>query len=58
MTSLGPSLIPDISPIYKPLPRVNMSLHEKQPTDDRNRDEESLSLLLSNKNKGRAAIYR
>jgi len=57
MTSLGPSVIPDISPIYKPLPRVNMSSHEKQSTDDRNRDEESLSLLLSNKNKGRAAIY-
>ena len=58
MTSLGPSLIPDISPIYKPLPRVNMSMYEKQSTDDRNKDEESLSLLLSNKSKGRAAIYR
>ena len=57
-TSLGPSLIPDISPIYKPLPRVNMSVYEKQATDDRNKDEESLSLLLSNKSKGRAAIYR
>ena len=58
MTSLGPSLIPDISPIYKPLPRVNMSMSEKQSTDDRNKDEESLSILLSNKSKGRAAIYR
>ena len=58
LPSLGPSLIPDISPIYKPLPRVNMSVYEKQATDDRNKDEESLSLLLSNKSKGRAAIYR
>lgn len=55
--SLGTSFIPDISPIYKPLPRVNTSMLEKQAPDDRNKDEESLSLLLSNKSKGRAAIY-
>ena len=58
MPSSGPSLIPDISPIYKPLPRVNMSMLDKPSIDDRNKDEESLSLLLSNKSKGRAAIYR
>ena len=56
-SSLGPSLLPDISPIYKPLPRVNMSQYERA-ADDRNKDEESLSLLLSNKSRGRSAIYR
>ena len=56
-SSLGPSLLPDISPIYKPLPRVNMSQYERA-VDDRNKDEESLSLLLSNKSRGRSAIYR
>merc|ERR1719450_1173313 len=56
LTSSGPSLIPDISPIYKPLPRPNINMMEKQSTlNDKN--DIDLSFLLSNKNKGRAAIY-
>merc|ERR1719186_2214352 len=47
----GPSLIPEISPVYRSLPRPPLQ------NMDRNTDEESLSILLSNKNKNRAAIY-
>jgi len=52
----GPSLIPEISPVYKPLPRAPLQNMDRV-VDDRNTDEESLSILLSNKNKNRAAIY-
>jgi len=52
----GPSLIPEISPVYKPLPRLPLQNMDKV-LDDRNTDEESLSILLSNKNRNRAAIY-
>jgi len=52
----GPSLIPEISPVYKPLPRPPLQSMERV-QDDKNTDEESLSILLSNKNKNRAAIY-
>eukprot|EP00092_Neocalanus_flemingeri_P039512 GFUD01043026.1.p1 GENE.GFUD01043026.1~~GFUD01043026.1.p1 ORF type:complete len:697 (-),score=204.72 GFUD01043026.1:693-2783(-) len=52
----GPSLIPEISPVYKPLPRLPLQ-NMAHVVDDRNTDEESLSILLSNKNKNRAAIY-
>jgi len=52
----GPSLIPEISPVYKPLPRLPVSSMDKV-ADDRNADEESLSILLSNKSKNRSAIY-
>jgi len=52
----GPSLIPEISPVYKPLPRLPLQNMERV-LDDRNTDEESLSILLSQKNKNRAAIY-
>ena len=53
----GPSLIPEISPVYKPLPRLPLQNMDRV-LDERNTDEESLSILLSNKNKNRAAIYR
>jgi len=52
----GPSLIPEISPVYKPLPRLPLQNMDKV-LDERNTDEESLSILLSNKNRNRAAIY-
>ena len=52
----GNTFIPDISPIYKPLPRPNLSMMDKQPGDSRN--DIDLSQLLSQKNKGRSAIYR
>lgn len=52
----GPSLIPEISPVYKPLPRLPLQNMDRV-LDERNTDEESLSILLSNKNKNRAAIY-
>jgi len=52
----GPSLIPEISPLYKPLPRLPLQNMDKV-LDERNTDEESLSILLSNKNRNRAAIY-
>jgi len=52
----GPSLIPEISPVYKPLPRLPMHSVDRV-VEDKNTDEESLSMLLSNKNKNRTAIY-
>jgi len=52
----GPSLIPEISPVYKPLPRLPLQNMEKLP-DGKNTDEESLDLLLQNKSRNRAAIY-
>ena len=52
----GNTFIPDISPIYKPLPRPNLNMMDKQPGDSRN--DIDLSQLLSQKNKGRSAIYR
>jgi len=52
----GPSLIPEISPVYKPLPRLPLQSMDRV-LDEKNTDEESLSILLSNKNKNRAAIY-
>merc|ERR1719350_970281 len=51
----GPSLIPEISPVYKPLPRLPLQSMDRV-LDEKNTDEESLSILLSNKNKNRAAI--
>ena len=52
----GTSLIPDISPIYKPLPRTNPFLAEKQKTEGKN--DIDLSVLLSSKNRGMSRIYR
>jgi len=55
----GPSQIPDISPIYKPLPRLPLHNYLDARTEEKNgpSDEESISLLLSQKNKNRTAIY-
>ena len=52
----GTNLIPDISPIYKPLPRTNPFLAEKQKTEGKN--DIDLSVLLSSKNRGMSRIYR
>ena len=53
----GTNLIPDISPIYKPLPRTNPFLaDDKQKTEGKN--DIDLSVLLSSKNKGMSRIYR
>ena len=52
----GTNLIPDISPIYKPLPRTNPFLADKQKTEGKN--DIDLSVLLSSKNKGMSRIYR
>jgi len=51
----GTNLIPDISPIYKPLPRTNPFLAEKQKTEGKN--DIDLSVLLSSKNRGMSRIY-
>lgn len=52
----GTNLIPDISPIYKPLPRTNPFLaDDKQKTEGKN--DIDLSVLLSSKNKGMSRIY-
>jgi len=56
LMSSGPSLIPDISPIYKPLPRPNLNMVDKQSIQN-DKNDIDLSFLLNNKNKGRAAIY-
>ena len=54
----GNNLIPDISPIYKPLPRSNPFLAEKQVTEAEGKNDIDLSILLSSKNKGMSRIYR
>jgi len=51
----GTNLIPDISPIYKPLPRSNPFLADNKKTESKN--DIDLSVLLSSKNKGMSRIY-
>ena len=53
----GTSMIPDISPIYKPLPRSNPFLADK-PDKFESKNDIDLSVLLSSKNKGMSRIYR
>jgi len=55
LSSSSSSLIPEISPVYKPLPRVNYNVVEKQKHD--NNSDMDLSQLLSNKGKGRSTVY-
>lgn len=51
------ALIPEISPIYKPLPRPNINMLDRGSGGPENKDDIDLTLLLSHKNRGRSAIY-